>query len=130
MGSVGDCYDNAMCDGFFATLECLTAGEASFPHARSHCVCSTASFSTTRQQCPVASPGAASTFLLAVLLYLAGEKINDRAGFQNEPVLKWVPYVAAATFFLAVLAVFTITVLDGFARTRDRRRSARARKLR
>ena len=22
MGSVGDCYDNALCEGFFATLEC------------------------------------------------------------------------------------------------------------
>jgi len=22
MGSVGDCFDNAMCEGFFATLEC------------------------------------------------------------------------------------------------------------
>ena len=22
MGSVGDCYDNAMCESFFATLEC------------------------------------------------------------------------------------------------------------
>lgn len=22
MGSVGDAYDNAMCEGFFATLEC------------------------------------------------------------------------------------------------------------
>lgn len=22
MGSVGDCYDNAMCENFFATLEC------------------------------------------------------------------------------------------------------------
>jgi len=22
MGSVGDCFDNAMCESFFATLEC------------------------------------------------------------------------------------------------------------
>ncbi|MCM0604905.1 MAG: integrase core domain-containing protein [Xanthomonadaceae bacterium] len=22
MGSIGDCYDNAMCESFFATLEC------------------------------------------------------------------------------------------------------------
>ena len=22
MGSVGDCYDNAMCESFFATVEC------------------------------------------------------------------------------------------------------------
>ena len=22
MGTVGDCYDNAMCESFFATLEC------------------------------------------------------------------------------------------------------------
>ena len=22
MGSVGDCYDNALCESFFATLEC------------------------------------------------------------------------------------------------------------
>jgi putative transposase len=28
MGSVGDCYDNAMCESFFATLECeLIEGE-------------------------------------------------------------------------------------------------------
>jgi hypothetical protein len=26
MGSVGDCYDNAMCESFFATLECELSG--------------------------------------------------------------------------------------------------------
>ena len=32
-GSVGDCYDNAMCESFFATLECELLGRRSF---RSH----------------------------------------------------------------------------------------------
>ena len=33
MGSVGDCYDNAMCESFFATLECELIDRATF---RSH----------------------------------------------------------------------------------------------
>ena len=32
-GSVGDCYDNAMCESFFATLECELIERRSF---RSH----------------------------------------------------------------------------------------------
>ena len=31
MGSVGDCFDNAMCESFFATLECELLERASFP---------------------------------------------------------------------------------------------------
>jgi transposase InsO family protein len=37
MGSVGDCYDNAMCESFFATLECEMIDPTSFcnhDHAR------------------------------------------------------------------------------------------------
>jgi putative transposase len=30
MGSVGDCYDNAMCESFFATLECELLDRARF----------------------------------------------------------------------------------------------------
>ncbi|MDA1258629.1 MAG: integrase core domain-containing protein, partial [Chloroflexi bacterium] len=30
MGSVGDCYDNAACESFFATLECELIGRGSF----------------------------------------------------------------------------------------------------
>jgi putative transposase len=30
MGSVGDCYDNAMCESFFATLECELIDRSSF----------------------------------------------------------------------------------------------------
>ena len=30
MGSVGDCYDNAMCESFFATLECELLERESF----------------------------------------------------------------------------------------------------
>jgi putative transposase len=30
MGSVGDCYDNAMCESFFATLECELLNRRSF----------------------------------------------------------------------------------------------------
>jgi len=30
MGSVGDCYDNAMCESFFATLECELIDQNSF----------------------------------------------------------------------------------------------------
>lgn len=30
MGSVGDCYDNAMCESFFATLECELLDRATF----------------------------------------------------------------------------------------------------
>ena len=30
MGSVGDCYDNAMCESFFATLECELIERRSF----------------------------------------------------------------------------------------------------
>ena len=30
MGSVGDCYDNAMCESFFATLECELIDRRSF----------------------------------------------------------------------------------------------------
>ena len=30
MGSVGDCYDNAMCESFFATLECELLDRESF----------------------------------------------------------------------------------------------------
>ena len=38
MGSVGDCYDNAMCESFFATLECELLDRSTFrthPEARS-----------------------------------------------------------------------------------------------
>ena len=31
MGSVGDCYDNALCESFFATLECELLERESFP---------------------------------------------------------------------------------------------------
>ena len=31
MGSVGDCYDNAMCESFFATLECELIERETFP---------------------------------------------------------------------------------------------------
>ena len=31
MGSVGDCYDNAMCESFFATLECELLNKHRFP---------------------------------------------------------------------------------------------------
>ena len=30
MGSVGDCYDNAMCESFFATLECELIDRCTF----------------------------------------------------------------------------------------------------
>ena len=30
MGSVGDCYENAMCESFFATLECERIDQASY----------------------------------------------------------------------------------------------------
>jgi putative transposase len=30
MGSVGDAYDNAMCESFFATLECELLGRRRF----------------------------------------------------------------------------------------------------
>jgi putative transposase len=30
MGSVGDCYDNALCESFFATLECELLDRNSF----------------------------------------------------------------------------------------------------
>ncbi|MBW3565514.1 MAG: integrase core domain-containing protein, partial [Acidobacteria bacterium] len=30
MGSVGDCYDNAMCESFFASLECELIDRTSF----------------------------------------------------------------------------------------------------
>lgn len=30
MGSVGDCYDNALCESFFATLECELLDRSSF----------------------------------------------------------------------------------------------------
>ena len=30
MGSVGDCYDNAMCESFFATLECELLARSRF----------------------------------------------------------------------------------------------------
>jgi putative transposase len=30
MGSVGDAYDNALCEGFFATLECELLDRVSF----------------------------------------------------------------------------------------------------
>ena len=33
MGSVGDCYDNAMCESFFATLECELLDRVPLPHA-------------------------------------------------------------------------------------------------
>ena len=32
MGSVGDCYDNAMCESFFATLECELIDRSWFPN--------------------------------------------------------------------------------------------------
>ena len=31
MGSVGDCYDNAMAESFFATLECELLDRRTFP---------------------------------------------------------------------------------------------------
>jgi len=31
MGSVGDCYDNALCESFFSTLECELLARSSFP---------------------------------------------------------------------------------------------------
>ena len=31
MGSVGDCFDNAMAESFFATLECELIDRTSFP---------------------------------------------------------------------------------------------------
>ena len=31
MGSVGDCYDNAMCESFFASLECELIDRRSWP---------------------------------------------------------------------------------------------------
>ena len=34
MGSVGDCYDNAMCESFNATLECELLVRRSFPTRR------------------------------------------------------------------------------------------------
>ncbi len=34
MGSVGDCYDNALCEGFFATLECELPGRVTFADPR------------------------------------------------------------------------------------------------
>lgn len=34
MGSVGDCYDNAMCESFFATLECELLDRSSFSNHR------------------------------------------------------------------------------------------------
>ena len=33
MGSVGDAYDNAMCESFFATLECELLDRSRFPTA-------------------------------------------------------------------------------------------------
>ncbi len=30
VGSVGDCYDNALCESFFATLECELFDQNSF----------------------------------------------------------------------------------------------------
>lgn len=39
MGSVGDAYDNAMCESFFATLECELLDQHAFVdpnHARTH----------------------------------------------------------------------------------------------
>ena len=32
MGSVGDAYDNAMCESFFATLECKLPHKKRFPN--------------------------------------------------------------------------------------------------
>jgi len=32
MGSVGDCYDNAMAESFFATLECELLDRVRFPN--------------------------------------------------------------------------------------------------
>ena len=34
MGSVGDCYDNAMCESFFATLECELLDRHRFRNAQ------------------------------------------------------------------------------------------------
>jgi putative transposase len=34
MGSVGDCYDNAMCESFNATLECELLANHRFPTQR------------------------------------------------------------------------------------------------
>ena len=41
MGLVGDCYDNAMCESFFATLECELLDRYTFPtieEARGQCL--------------------------------------------------------------------------------------------
>ncbi len=35
MGSVGDCFDNTMCESFFATLECELLNRQSFNYERS-----------------------------------------------------------------------------------------------
>jgi putative transposase len=42
MGSVGDCYDNALCESFFATLECELIDRSTF---RSHSAARIAIFS-------------------------------------------------------------------------------------
>ena len=34
MGSVGDCFDNALCESFFASLECELIDRCSFPNHR------------------------------------------------------------------------------------------------
>ena len=34
MGSVGDCYDNAMSESFFATLECELLDRTRFPNPK------------------------------------------------------------------------------------------------
>jgi putative transposase len=40
MGSVGDCFDNAMCESFNATLECELLGQASFQKPTRRRTCS------------------------------------------------------------------------------------------
>ena len=38
MGSVGDCYDNAMCESFFATLECELLDRVRFRTQSEECL--------------------------------------------------------------------------------------------
>ena len=49
MGSVGDAYDNAMCDSFFATLECELLERRSF---RSHAEARMFPYSTCLRSSP------------------------------------------------------------------------------
>ena len=49
MGSVGDCYDNAMCESFFATLECELIDRTTF---RTHAEAKLAIFEFIEVECP------------------------------------------------------------------------------